>query len=58
MIQYPRQSCGHCYINFEVRKPIELVGVWIQWNEMVDWNAGMDWNDGLEHQINWVAALQ
>ena len=25
-----------------------LVGVWIQWNGIVDWNGGMDWNGGLE----------
>ena len=24
------------------------LGVWIQWNGMVDWNGGMEWNGGLE----------
>ena len=24
------------------------MGVWIQWNGMVDWNGGMDWNGMVE----------
>jgi len=34
----------HCTMTLQ---PHIALGVWIQWNGMVDWNGGMDWNDGV-----------
>ena len=37
----------------------QILGVWIQWNGMVDWN-GLEWNGGMERyfgNFNWWSPL-